>query len=518
MSALPNGCSPLAATPPEGFPRGSAVPCPGKFPGWHRVGESVEGPLRAMSRHGPRRPAGAAIQRALAGRRGLPLTYPVTVPVSRKRKKTRKSSRVSKPQKHVVLRAGPDDGPLDLAAAMAGFGEYRRQLDERRASLAAAVAEPMIAELIGLAATRSGSELEDELCVRIGRVLAELDDAPIDDHVGPNTFAEAVINAAVKAVGVALAGEADRWTHAWRVLATVRDIVNYPLSEQATESIVDLRARPGGHLLPDTPIGPTVVGPVLWTRDAYGSRFGVTAPFRTGDGPDRWYLWDIDACGHEAFTVHSRYHATPEEALADWQAGVGTPAADGAVFAPVDDPVLLDDLMPREQGMIRPGGESVEQFAEYHRSRRLAEAVIDVVVPAGPPRAPLPADLDRTTAVALFAAWLREHRPDRSLPVDLDELITELADSWQVGGPEGVYHTCSPHRVALTVEHIRGYYQDDFAADLIALLPAWAAWLADRNATPAYLADRCGPYAHGEPHKAVSTDDGRLDCLARITE
>lgn len=167
---------------------------------------------------------------------------------------------------------------------------------------------------------------------------------------------------------------------------------------------------------------------------------------------------------------------------------------------------------------MRPGGESVEQFAEYHRSRRLAEAVIDVVEPAGPPRASLPADLDRTTAVALFAAWLREHRSDRSLPVDLDELITELADSWQVGGPERVYHTCSPHRVALTAEHIRGYYQDDFAADLIALLPAWAAWLADRNATPAHLADRCGPYAHGEPHKAVSTDDGRLDCLARITE
>lgn len=70
------------------------------------------------------------------------------------------------------------------------------------------------------------------------------------------------------------------------------------------------------------------------------------------------------------------------------------------------------------------------------------------------------------------------------------------------------------------MEHIRGYYhQDDFAADLIALLPDWAAWLADRNATPAHLADRCRPYAHGESHKAVSADDGgRLDYLARTTE
>lgn len=68
------------------------------------------------------------------------------------------------------------------------------------------------------------------------------------------------------------------------------------------------------------------------------------------------------------------------------------------------------------------------------------------------------------------------------------------------------------------VEHICGYYQDDFAADLIALLPDWTAWLADRNATPAHLADRCHPYAHGEPHKAVNADDGRSDYLARIAE
>jgi len=39
------------------------------------------------------------------------------------------------------------------------------------------------------------------------------------------------------------------------------------------------------------------------------------------------------ACGHSALTVHSRYHATADEALADWQAGVGAPAADGTVFA-----------------------------------------------------------------------------------------------------------------------------------------------------------------------------------------
>jgi hypothetical protein len=179
---------------------------------------------------------------------------------------------------------------------------------------------------------------------------------------------------------------------------------------------------------------------------------------------------------------------------------------------------LLDDLLPREQGMMRPGGENGEQFAEYHRAKRLAEAVIEAIEPAGPHRTSAPTDLDPKTAAALFAAWLRDHRPDRSQPADLDELVAELTDSWHIGDPTGLYHTCSPHRVALTAEHIRGYYQDDFAADLIAPLPAWTAWLADRNTTPAHLADRCRPYAHGEPHKDISADDGRLDYLARITE
>jgi len=40
----------------------------------------------------------------------------------------------------------------ELTTAMAGLAEYRRQRDERRASLAAAAAKPMIAELVERAA------------------------------------------------------------------------------------------------------------------------------------------------------------------------------------------------------------------------------------------------------------------------------------------------------------------------------------------------------------------------------
>lgn len=416
------------------------------------------------------------------------------------------------------MRAGSGDWSQELADGFAGFAEYRRRRDERRAALAAAAAEPLIAELVEMAPGRSDSELEDELCVRIGRALATLGEGPIDDRVGPNPFVEAVIDAAAAAVGTAFVGETGSWLPAWRVLTSVAGIMNAPLSERVEASIDDLRARPGGHLLPVTPAGPAVTGPVLWARDGYGSRFGVVVPFRVVDGPDRWYLWDIDGCGHDAFTVHSGYHTTLDEALADWQAGVGSPAADGSVFAPVDDPRLLDDLMPRELGMLRPGGEGVEQFAEYHRSKRLAEVVLDGLESAGPQWTSMPAELDRTTAATQFAAWLQDHRAGRPRPVDLDDLIAELAESWQVGGPSGLYHTCSPHRLALAVEHIRGYYDDDFAAEIIALVPDWAAWLADRNGTPARLADRVGPYAGGAPHEGIRADDGRLDYLARVAE
>jgi hypothetical protein len=49
-------------------------------------------------------------------------------------------------------------------------------VDLHRAALATAAAEPMITELVALAASRTDAELEDELCTRIGRTLSDLDD------------------------------------------------------------------------------------------------------------------------------------------------------------------------------------------------------------------------------------------------------------------------------------------------------------------------------------------------------
>ncbi len=371
------------------------------------------------------------------------------------------------------------------------------------------------------ASARSDSDLEDALCAWLGVRLAQLDDGPVDDHVGPNAFAEAVIAATATAVAATLgetAGGSDDWQSPWRLLTILANIVPFPLSETAADTIKGLRGLPGGHRLPETVTGPEVSAPVLWVRDGYGSRFGVTAAFATTYGPDRWYLWDIDACGHDVLTVHSGYYPMSEQALAAWRGGVGEVAAGAAAFVRVDDVALLDDILPREQGMMRPGGETVAQFAEYHRSKRLAEAVMAAVEASGQPPAARQAGLDTATAATRFTAWLRAQRSEQPLPVDLDDIVAELASSWQIAGPTALYSACSPHRVALVVDHMRGYYQDDFAADLVALLPDWTRWLAELNNTAPELAERCGPYAHGEPHPSISRGDNDPQYLARVAE
>jgi hypothetical protein len=234
----------------------------------------------------------------------------------------------------------------------------------------------------------------------------------------------------------------------------------------------------------------------------------------------RWYLWDIDACGHEAFTVHSGYYPSSAAALTGWQTAVGQTASAGTALAPVDDPWLLAALLPVEMGVMRPGGENVEQFAEYHRSKRLAEAVKRAVPrPKARSDAGLTAGLTAATAAVEFAAWLRARIPDRlEPPENLDELVKELADSWNLNSIDAVYATCSPHRVALCVLHMRNYYLDDYADQLVALLPDWTRWLATRNATASELVDRCLPYAHGRPHPQLGDEDTKVDYLARITE
>lgn len=448
------------------------------------------------------------------------VAYPSTVPVSRKRKPKKKTGKPAQsPRKSQVSNVrGRVDG--DLARAMQGLAAYRAEVDEQRAARAAVLAEGLVAELVPLAADMSAEVIvEDVVCSRLGPVLHEADHGPVDHRVSPNQMAEAMVTATEAAVLTALSPAPDAagaWTAPWRVLSALACVLPKPLDEVVDDAVTRLRGTPAGRVLPRLPKGPVVIGRVLWTRDRYGSRFGVAAPITTAKRPARWYLWDIDACGHETFTVHSGFYPTADAALAAWQAGVGEIASAGGVFAPVDDPSLLAGLLPAEQGFMRTGAESAEQLAEYHRGQRLGDVVKQTIPPrqtqSGSP-------LDAATAATEFTTWLRARDADQpELPDNLDELAEELADSWNLHHIDAVFATCSPHRVALCVSHLRDYYTEEFVDQLIARLPDWIAWLSERNGTAPELADRCLPYAYGKPHPQLSPDDLRPEYLARVIE
>ncbi len=453
------------------------------------------------------------------------------VPVSRKRKKKKKSSGSARSfgaSRHITPQRGSGiDAPArgsslsDVAQAFQGLAAYRDQLNQQRVSRAAAIATKLVADLAQAATDQPDMILTDAICERLGAVLAEAAErSTIDERVGPHHLAEAIPVAAEAAVMAALTastGSADAWRAPWRVLTALTYVLPHPFNEVVDETITRLRDLPAGQVLPAAPTGPVVTGPVLWTSDQYGSRFAVTAPIMTAeDHPVRWYLWDIDACGHAAFTLHSGYYPSSEAAMAAWRTGVGQTASAGASLAPAEDPWLLSALLPVDMGFMRPGGESLEQFAEYHRSQRLAEAVNQAM-----PQLKARPHVGLTAAIAKveFAAWLRARIADQTeQPENLDELVEELADSWNLNCIDAVYATCSPHRVALCVLHMRNYYTDDYADQLVALLPDWTRWLAIRNGTAPELAERCMPYAHGQPHPQLGQDDRNFNYYSHVIE
>jgi hypothetical protein len=82
-----------------------------------------------------------------------------------------------------------------------------------------------------------------------------------------------------------------------------------------------------------------------------------------------------------------------------------------------------------------------------------------------------------------------------------------------------LYPFCSPHKVALTVLFLRDYNRDDFAAELVALLPEWIRFLAEHTGMAAELAERRLAYASGDLQFPGTLDDrGRSNLMARVAE
>lgn len=438
------------------------------------------------------------------------------MPVSRKRKKKPQSGRRPSRRKSVA----PTPSRASLAGAFGELFEHRRKLAGHRTALAGNAAGAMIDALVAAAPGWSDDDLEDDLCVRYGAAMVQYEGGAVEDLVNPEDFVGALLTVIDERLHEAAEAGGDVAV-LQRLLTVVAGVLPFPLSEPARELVAE---HVGVREARRVARGRVVTGPVLWARDIYGSRWAVVAPFASADGADRWYLWDVDTCGYEVVTVHSGFHPSTESAVAAWRESVGHAAAGAAALTPVDDRETLGDLLRGEVEGIRFGGEDQQQHAEFLRSRRLGRTAREA---ARGLRGHAPERLTADDAKARFAQRLRQigypggtaGDGEQTDPAGADELATEMADSWSPRHHPTLYPFCSPHKVALTVLFLRDYYRDDFAAELVAVLPEWTRFLAEHTGMAAELTERCLAYASGDlQFPGVFDDRGRSNLMARVAE
>jgi len=433
------------------------------------------------------------------------------VPVSRKRKKK------SQPGRKL---SGPTASKASLAGAFDELFVHRRRLNEHRTALAGDAAGAIVDALIAAAPGWSDDDLEDDLCTRYGAAMIQYEGGAMEDMVNPEDLVGALLAAIDERLHAAAEAGADVAVPR-RLLTIVAGVLPFPLSESARDLVAEHVGAREAKLVAR---GRALTGPVLWARDAYGVRWAVVAPFASAGGPDRWYLWDVDTCGYEVATVYSGFHPSAESALAAWRESVGQAAAGAAALTPLDDKEMLGDLLRGEFESARIGGESQDQYAEFLRSRRLGGTVKDAVRGLhGQASERLTAD----EAGARFARRLRElgyhdgpvGDGSGGSPAGADELAVEMAESWSPQHHPTLYPFCSPHKVAQIVLHLRGYYQNDFAVEIIAVLPEWIRLLAEHNGMAAELTERCLAYASGDlQFPGILDDRGQPNPMARVTE
>jgi hypothetical protein len=234
----------------------------------------------------------------------------------------------------------------------------------------------------------------------------------------------------------------------------------------------------------------------LTVRNAYGDRWAVLVPFAIGGLPDtaHWYLWDIDACGTQR-TVAAGVFDTAEAAVTEWRNAVG-PTAATATPATTADIALLGELLSEHlrtgvfDGFL-VGDEPTELLAEYFRSRNRATALLESVDPGG--RRSRKSTRDRPTPEQIadvadrFADWCREH--DQGPLPDRDSVYS-LVDQWTSSKPSAWRYACSPHRVRTMAVILSDEYIDEYAQEMLALLPHWVTWCAEQTGLDSDLTER----------------------------
>src|SRR5258708_7578358 len=138
----------------------------------------------------------------------------------------------------------------------------------------------------------------------------------------PSRWLDALAGAAQDALIMDIAADGGDWRRLWAFLCG--------LDEESRLEFAATQLEKRG-LTADVPPGYQPTGEYLLARDAYGTRFLLTASFFIPNGPapsptpHHWYAWDLDWCSMGVVMAASPC-PSPADALADWRTAAG-PAA-----------------------------------------------------------------------------------------------------------------------------------------------------------------------------------------------
>jgi hypothetical protein len=219
-------------------------------------------------------------------------------------------------------------------------------------------------------------------------------------------------------------------------------------------------------------------GDVVRLRDIWGTRYAVIAGFSYGGRDRSVFLFDVDTDFYDIVVSAGDFDDT-EQAAASWRHRVGDAGADLRV-EPVDDVDQLDCLVHLDMDeaalpAIPDRSVTDNWFAAQRRLSELRTALRRAGT--GPIVAASLYRVDTDPVVDEFAQWYRARhgaKPDR-------EAAEALADEGMSGVIPETRFSVSPGRLHHQCELINDWADDELIRTVIALLPDWVNWLAERG-------------------------------------
>jgi len=345
----------------------------------------------------------------------------------------------------------------------------------------------------GLLTAQGPRALEQATAELIG---AELYDAVRDERSGLrfDTWATQLVDRAAKRMVDAADRGDDSWRGPWWLLHGLASIGSYGLGRYAWERASKAAAAlPPDVLDADPPWLMSLpeikaTGDVRVMRDAYGTRFGVTAVMSYPGGVDpSVYLMDIDA-SELIRLAGAGVFPDVDQAAAAWRDEVGV-SAEGLTPVPAT-PESLTCLVyceHEEQQVI--GDESRTLMDNWFRAPRRMHDVHDALEGRGvvlPQYHPRYRDIDVAPMADPFTRWYSERHGDQPSR----DAVEALAEEWLEGMLPGTEHSVSPSRSESFRGLISDWLDDPITNAVLALLPEWVRWNGEQAGVPAPLIER----------------------------